>query len=733
MRTKSFFSALAVALVAASAMVPQDVAAYSFAVGGLCYDLNGTEATVTYRNQNGGDYSGSIVIPEKVTYDGVQYAVTAIGDGAFGHCTYLTDVTIPNSIVKIGNHAFAYCTGLKSVVIPNSVTEMGRCVFHSCSSLTTAVVGNSVPVIDEYCFQYCGQLEKVTLGSSVNYLAIKAFFNCYSLVDVTCLALTPPTMYADYSFDYSVYSNATLSVMGSALRAYKTAENWGRFSKFNNLTTATHLSLDQPSLTMMDGESRQLTPVVQPADANASMNWTSSNDQVATVSSSGVVTAMGAGQATITATTLDGSNLSASCLVRVLSSGLQSSNVLLLPQSLTVEKGKECQLPVQLVNSAPITALQFDVTLPRDFSLDADGIELLSSRTASSHQLTVKELTDGRLRVMVTSQQSDPFSGNEGEIMALHVGMNGNVEDGMYDVLLTNVILADVTALTYYAPEACAQVEVKSYQKGDANGDGAVNVGDYVTTANYILELNPDPFIFSAADIDDNGAINVGDLVGIINIVLGANPSAAMHLAPMVGDIGMDGYVNKDGSHRTLTISLTNPMSLTAFQMDVTLPSGITLTDARLTDRAAISHGLRMVPLANGQLRLLASSAVNDVLTGTEGALLLIELEGAANNAGTIVDIDNVLLAERDMTLHAAGAMSIDLDMSSVYDLSSGVRIYARGNNVVVESPVDATVELTAPNGVTRTAAVKAGTNVYPAERGICIVRVAGQVAKLRL
>ena len=731
MRTNFLFRTLAAVLAAVAAMVPQDMAAYDFEVGGLYYNRNGNEATVTCRNQNGGGYVGSIVIPETVTYGGIQYAVTAIDDAAFSNCSGLTDVTIPNTIVSIGHHAFSCCTGLKSIVIPNSVTELGRCVFHTCSNLTSAVIGNQVEVINDYDFQYCNRLTDVVLGSKVNMLNIKAFFDCHSLVNVTCLALTPPAMYADYSFDYSVYSNGTLNVLGSAMEAYKADENWGQFRNFNNLTTATRLSLDKQTLTMMGGESQQLTPIVLPTDASATMKWTSSDDQVATVSSSGLVTAVGAGQATITATTLDGSNLSASCFVRVLSSGLQSSNVLLMPQSLTVEKGKEFLLPVQMVNNAPITALQCDITLPQGFILDADGIELLDGRAMASHQMYVKELADGRIRVMVTSAQSEPFSGSEGDIMALHVGVNSEMEDGLYDVVLSNVILADVTALTYYAPEVCAVVEVKSYQKGDANGDGTVNVGDYVTTANYILELNPDPFIFSAADVDDSEEINVGDLVGIINIVLGSDMTPPMHMAPRVGDIGMEGHVKKDGSRHTVTIELTNPMALTALQMDVALPDGVMLTDARLTDRAAISHGLRTVPLANGQMRLLASSAVNDVLAGNEGALLLLELDGVTHEVST-VDFDNVLLAEPDMTLHAAGPMSLSLDMSSVYDLTSGIRIYAHGNNVVVESPVDDTVEFTAPNGMTRIAAVKAGTNIYPAERGICIVRVAGKVAKLR-
>ena len=61
-----------------------------------------------------------------------------------------------------------------------------------------------------------------------------------------------------------------------------------------------------------------LTATVTPSNAtNKSVMWTSSNTDVATVSSTGVVTAVADGTATITATTADGTNLSATCEVTV--------------------------------------------------------------------------------------------------------------------------------------------------------------------------------------------------------------------------------------------------------------------------------------------------------------------------------------------------------------------------------------------------------------------------------
>jgi uncharacterized protein YjdB len=67
------------------------------------------------------------------------------------------------------------------------------------------------------------------------------------------------------------------------------------------------------SLTMGGTTTQQLTATVTPANAtNKNLAWTSNNTSVATVNASGLVTAIGAGTCTITATTQDGSYTSTS-------------------------------------------------------------------------------------------------------------------------------------------------------------------------------------------------------------------------------------------------------------------------------------------------------------------------------------------------------------------------------------------------------------------------------------
>lgn len=77
--------------------------AHDFVVGGIYYkEGNNATVIVTYRggsaSQYHNEYSGVVNIPSTVTYNGVTYSVTEIGDYAFYYCTGLTSVTIPNSV-----------------------------------------------------------------------------------------------------------------------------------------------------------------------------------------------------------------------------------------------------------------------------------------------------------------------------------------------------------------------------------------------------------------------------------------------------------------------------------------------------------------------------------------------------------------------------------------------------------------------------------------------------------
>lgn len=57
-------------------------------------------------------YSGDIVIPERVVYEGVEAEVVGIGKSAFEDCVRLNSVSVPETVANIGSDAFSGCSNL---------------------------------------------------------------------------------------------------------------------------------------------------------------------------------------------------------------------------------------------------------------------------------------------------------------------------------------------------------------------------------------------------------------------------------------------------------------------------------------------------------------------------------------------------------------------------------------------------------------------------------------------
>ena len=180
-------------------LLPLALSADAVKIGNLYYYLDPYSLTaIVTHNPSGAKYSGAVIIPDEVCYEGIPgeayyeanyadkiYSVTKIDIDAFSGGSDLISVTIPNSVTEIGSGAFQNCSGLTSVTIGNGVSSIGYRVFTGCSSLTSVTIPNSVTEIGVEAFHGCTSLTSVTIPNNLIEIGVEAFESCSSLTSVT--------------------------------------------------------------------------------------------------------------------------------------------------------------------------------------------------------------------------------------------------------------------------------------------------------------------------------------------------------------------------------------------------------------------------------------------------------------------------------------------------------------------------------------------------------------------
>ena len=157
------------------ALLPLLASADAVEINGICYNLVKKAKTAEVTSTPDSRYSGKVVIPKTVTYEGVKYSVTSIGVHAFYNCSGLTSVTVGGNVTSIGNGAFMYCNYLESVTIPNSVTSIGDLAFKDCYRMTSITIGSGVTSIGSSAFSGCRKLSSVHItdleaGCKISFL-----------------------------------------------------------------------------------------------------------------------------------------------------------------------------------------------------------------------------------------------------------------------------------------------------------------------------------------------------------------------------------------------------------------------------------------------------------------------------------------------------------------------------------------------------------------------------------
>lgn len=281
MKTKTFKSSIFIMLIMSICLAFSVSASAKTEVSGdFTFDITSSGATlVKYTGQD-----ENVEIPAKVN----SAKVTAIGLEAFFENKTLKSVTIPSGVKTIGDGAFWCCSSLKSVAIPETVTEIGYAAFNECSSLEQVILSSGVKTIGESAFWYCTSLKTVVVPESVTKIGKNAFKGCDQL--------TVYTVKGSYGETY-------IKSLDYVKLAYR---------------YATAIKLNATSLTLSAGATKTLIPELSPTPLyNDAVTYKSSDSKIATVDTSGNITAVSAGKTTITVKAKDGSGKKATCTVTV--------------------------------------------------------------------------------------------------------------------------------------------------------------------------------------------------------------------------------------------------------------------------------------------------------------------------------------------------------------------------------------------------------------------------------
>ncbi|MBR3372627.1 MAG: Ig-like domain-containing protein [Bacteroidaceae bacterium] len=308
---------------------------------------------------------------------------------------------------------------------------------------------------------------------------------------------------------------------------------------------------------------------------------------MAEVSGSGVVTPKSYGTATITATTTDGSNRSATCEVSVkVATGISLNKTSLSFTSLN--------------DSQVLTA----TILPGDAT--------------------------NRNPIWMSDDSNVATVDNNGVITSVGNG--------------TTTITAMTLDGTNLSATCKVTVGTSAPVPGDLTGDDVTDVSDIVAVISYALDVdNP------AGDVTGDGVTDVSDIVAIIEYALNfIDPNAAPSKPFMTDRYAMaqaDDVVTGELFDREISLSLSSQTDYTAFQFMLTLPEGVTLSDVTPGAACSSQHGIVFKELRKGCYKVIGYASDNRCIKSANGELLRLKLGDSLSDDAMI---SNVYFAKTD-------------------------------------------------------------------------------------
>ena len=400
-----------------------------FEVDGISYYRSGNTVKVIKRLY-GNTYSGTIIVPSHVTYQGKTYEVTEIDDYAFESNTQLSNVALPGSITRIGNNAFAGCGRLNSLAISGGIQSISSNAF-SNTNISSLYLSSSV--------------------TSINDIGINPH-------DIYSYSSVPPTC-NDLSF--TTYSGR-LHVPASSLAAYFTSPIWCNFANISgDAIEPNAITISRDTVESVIGTQFNLSASVTPTNATPnSVTWTSSDEAIATVYN-GQVSAVGIGECNIIAFC---ANKHAICHVVVNDTTI----------TITLDQQEAMILPNHIVTLTPSAS----PVMPEGFTV-----------TSTDPMVAAARLVNGKVQVVGIKEGTTTITVGSADGTAVPATCLVTVYTEPGDVDMDGFInISDVTRIIDYLLSEDAENFKEA--NADLDNDGNVSISDVTALIDILLSSN---------------------------------------------------------------------------------------------------------------------------------------------------------------------------------------------------------------------------------------------------
>lgn len=274
----------------------------------------------------------SIIIPENLT---------TISEKTFYMCTSLSTINIPNKVKKIDNNAFAGCTSLSNVTISDTTSKLGTGIFDNCNKNSLKIYCTSSSKASKYAkdnnINYILQdaprkLSIIQIPNKINYKEGESFDTNGMIVQVTYndgtskvvdnyKVIDGENLKTDKNVITLSYTENKVTVkLRCSLNVELNEEQNNEENQIDEpVTEEPKIVLNRDVGTLDINGTLKFTTTITPEEiATQKVIWTSSDENIATINSNGIVKGKEIGTTTITAKTEDG-KCQTSCEVMVIS------------------------------------------------------------------------------------------------------------------------------------------------------------------------------------------------------------------------------------------------------------------------------------------------------------------------------------------------------------------------------------------------------------------------------